>query len=117
MNLLLEFCSMLLNTKNDDEKIELHVVTWNEPDEMINESTENFDEITETVFDMGIKLTYEFNPNTHDRFIQSDNGWKIILGRGLDVYQKPEGRFNIAGLRQDKRQCKTCEITYVKVQN
>ena len=72
MNLLLEFCSMLMNTKNDDEKIELHVVTWNEPDEMINESTENFDEITETVFDMGIKLTYEFNPNTHDRFIQSD---------------------------------------------
>jgi ATP-dependent Lon protease len=117
MNLLLEFCSMLMNTKNDDEEIELHVVTWNEPDEMINESTENLDEITETVFDMGIKLTYEFNPNTHDRFIQSDNGWKIILGRGLDVYQKPEGRFNIAGLRQDKRQCKTCEITYVKVQN
>jgi ATP-dependent Lon protease len=117
MNLLLEFCSMLMNTKNDDEEIELHVVTWNEPDEMINESTENLDEITETVFDMGIKLTYEFNPNTHDRFIQSDNGWKIILGRGLDVYQKPEGRFNIAGLRQDKRQCKTCKITYVKVQN
>jgi len=117
MNLLLEFCSMLMNTKNDDEEIELHVVTWNEPDEMINESTENLDEITETVFDMGIKLTYEFNPNTHDRFIQSDNGWKIILGRGLDVYQKPEGRFNIAGLRQDKRQCKTCEITYVRVQN
>jgi len=72
MNLLLEFCSMLMNTKNDDEEIELHVVTWNEPDEMINESTENLDEITETVFDMGIKLTYEFNPNTHDRFIQSD---------------------------------------------
>ena len=117
MNLLLEFCSMLMNTKNDDEEIELHVVTWNEPDEMINESTENLDEITETVFDMGIKLTYEFNPNTHDRFIQSNNGWKIILGRGLDVYQRPEGRFNIAGLRQDKRQCKSCEITYVRVQN
>lgn len=115
MNLLLEFCSMLMNTKYDDEEIELHVVTWNEPDEMITESTENLDEITETVFDMGIKLTYEFNPNTHDRLIQSNNGWKIVLGRGLDVFQKPEGRFNIAGLRQDKRQCKSCEITYVKL--
>ena len=115
MNLLLEFCSMLMNNKANDEEIELHVVTWNEPDEMIQESTENLDEITETIFDMGIKMTYEFNPNAHDRFIQSDNGWKIILGRGLDIYQKPGGRFNIAGLRQDKRQCKSCGITYVKV--
>jgi|TARA_B100002003_G_scaffold251615_1_gene296255 ATP-dependent Lon protease len=115
MNLLLEFCSLLMNVKSEDEEIALHVVTWNEPDELIQISTDNLDEITETVFDMGIKMTYEFNPNIHDRFIQSDNGWKIVLGRGLDIYQQTEGRFNIAGFRQDRRQCKSCEITYFKV--
>ena len=114
MNLLLEFCSMLISNKEEEDEVELHLVTWNEPDEMIRESTESLKEIAESLFDNGIKLTFEFNANIHDRFITSDSGWKIVLGRGLDIFQKPEGRFNIAGLRPEQRQCKSCEITYIK---
>jgi len=114
MKLLLEFCSTLMNAKSDDEEIELHVVTYNDSEYNIQESSENLDEIAESVFDMGIKMTFEMKPNLHDRFIQSDNGWKVVLGRGLDMFQKSEGRFSIADLRQDKRRCKACEITYLK---
>ena len=114
MKLLLEFCSTLMNAKSDDEEIELHVVTYNDSEFTIQESNDNLEEIAESVFDMGIKMTFEMQANLHDRFIQSDNGWKIILGRGLDIYQKAEGRFNISDLRQDKRRCKACEITYLK---
>ena len=115
MKLLMEFCSMLLNHKADDEEIDLHVVTWNDPQEMIQESRNNLEEISESVFDLGINLTFEFNAEIHDRFIRADNGWKILMGRGLDIFQMPEGRFNIAGLRQTKRQCKVCEITYMRM--
>ncbi|MBT4361895.1 MAG: BREX system Lon protease-like protein BrxL [Candidatus Marinimicrobia bacterium] len=114
MKLLLEFCSTLMNAKSDDEEIELHVVTYNDSEYTIKESSDSLEEIAESVFDMGIKMTFEMQTNLHDRFIQADNGWKIILGRGLDIYQKAEGRFNISDVRQDKRRCKACEITYLK---
>ncbi|MEZ5055513.1 MAG: MIT C-terminal domain-containing protein [Saprospiraceae bacterium] len=35
-----------------------------------------------------ILFSYEFNENIHDRSINLDNGWKIILGRGLDIFSK-----------------------------
>lgn len=115
MKHLLEFCIMLANNKNTDEEIELNVTTWNESDEMLKLSTENLNEIAESVFDLGIKMSFEFNPNQHDRFIQADNGWKIILGRGLDIFLKPEGKFNVADLYQEKRKCRATEITYLKI--
>lgn len=115
MKQLLEFCLMLANNKNTEEEIELNVITWNEPDEMIKISTENLNEIAESVFDLGIKMSFEYNPNQHDRYIQADNGWKIILGRGLDIFLRPEGRYNVADLYQEKRKCKATEITYLRV--
>ena len=47
--------------------------------------------------------------------IAADNGWKITLGRGLDIFEKVEGRFNVAALDQTKRKCKACELTYVRL--
>ena len=51
----------------------------------------------------------------HDRFILSDNGWKIVLVRGLEIFEKIEERFRVADLDQTRRKCKACEITYVKL--
>ena len=50
-------------------------------------------------------MTYRME-QYHDRFIAADNGWKITLGRGLDIFEKYEGRFNVASLDQTKRKCK-----------
>lgn len=113
MHNLLEFCMMLVKNKGVEEEIKLKVITWNEPEEMLEESKNNLEEIAASVFDSGIIMTYEFNSTVHDRSIVANNGWKIILGRGLDIFQKVEGRLNIADLFQEKRQCKECEITYL----
>ncbi|MEX2231637.1 MAG: BREX system Lon protease-like protein BrxL [Cyclobacteriaceae bacterium] len=114
MRNLLEFCSMLIKIKEANEEINLKIITWNEPDSMIQESQISLDEMADSIFDSGISLTYEFNPNIHDRSIVANNGWKILLGRGLDIFQKVEGRLNIADLNQEKRQCKDCEITFIR---
>jgi len=114
MKHLLEFCIMLANNKNTDEEVELNVITWNESDEMLKLSSENLNEIAESVFDLGIKMSFEYNPNQHDRYIQADNGWKIVLGRGLDIFLRPEGKYNVADLYQEKRKCKATEITYLR---
>jgi ATP-dependent Lon protease len=114
MKHLLEFCLMLAKLKDADDEIVLKVTTWNEPDDMLKISSDNLEEISDSVFDLGIKLSWDFNPNQHDRYIETDHGWEIMLGRGLDIFLKPEGRFNVADLWQEKRKCRACEITYVK---
>ena len=107
----LEFCVMLSQLKNKEEEINLHLITWND-EEHIKQSEEYLYELAITVGEIGINLTYEFT-NVHDRNLTSNNGWKIILGRGLDVFEKPEGRFDVGSVDQERRQCKACEITMI----
>jgi ATP-dependent Lon protease len=110
---LLEFCVMLSNIKSEEEEINLHLVTWND-EEHIKQSEEALYELTLAVEEIGVNFTYEF-ADAHDRTIVSDNGWKIILGRGLDIFEKPEGRFDAGSVDQEKRRCKACEITFLKI--
>lgn len=112
MNNLLEFCIMLSKTKAPDEELDLEVVTWNNEEFMLD-SVHLFEELQSSVLDLGINLTVKFEDH-HDRFIQANNGWKITLGRGLDIFEKIEGRFNVASLDQTRRKCKSCELTFIK---
>lgn len=109
---LLEFCSVLIQNKKKEEEIDLHVISWNEL-EYTPVSIDNFDEISESLRDSGINFTYEFQ-DLHDRSIVASNGWKIKLGRGLDIFEKPAFRFDISDVMQEQRQCRNCEITYIK---
>ena len=62
-----------------------------------------------------IDFNYIFDKNLHDRWIETDTGWRIILGRGLDIFQKPDDKFTLGFLDQRKRKCKATTITYTKV--
>lgn len=110
---LLEFCMMLGNNKALEDEVNLEIISWND-EAYINDSISYFEELQESVTDLGINLTYRME-NHHDRYIAADNGWKITLGRGLDIFEKIEGRFNVADMDQTKRKCKSCEITYLKL--
>lgn len=110
---LLEFCMMLGSNKALEDEINLEIVSWND-ETHLSDSISYFDELQESVTDLGINLTYRME-NHHDRFIAANNGWKITLGRGLDIFEKIEGRFNVADLDQTKRKCKSCEMTYLKL--
>ena len=61
-----------------------------------------------------IELDYRFDKSLHDRWIETDTGWRIILGRGLDIFQKAEDRFTLGFFDQTKRKCKATTITYVR---
>lgn len=70
--------------------------------------------MTYSLESLGIIFTYEFDDFIHDRSIVMNNGWKIILGRGLDIWQKTGGWYDINEYIQEKRVCKACEITFLK---
>jgi ATP-dependent Lon protease len=110
---LLEFCLMLSQIKDPEEEIQLEVVTWNST-EYQAASVAYLEEFQESMLDLGIHFTFIMQ-DVHDRFIWANNGWKFTLGRGLDIFEKTEGRFNAADLDQGLRRCKACEVTYLRV--
>ena len=109
---LLEFCMMIGNNKDPEMEVTLEVITWNS-EEFMPDTISFFEELQTNVLDLGINLVFKFE-NNHDRFIDANNGWKITLGRGLDIFEKTEGRFNVADMDQSRRKCKACELTYFK---
>ncbi len=108
---LLELCVMLAQNKAPEDEIKLHVITWNSQ-EYIAESELSFKELIPSIKELGIELTYEYQ-NLHDRNIEANNGWRIVLGRGLDIFEPRDGKFDPAEYYQEMRNCKNCEITYM----
>jgi ATP-dependent Lon protease len=108
----MEFAQLVSRRKKPEDEVKLHLVT-NNNEEFIENVKITFRQMAESLEPFGILFTFEFDNNIHDRSISLDNGWKIILGRGLDIFQKTGGWFDIAEYDQEKRQCKACEITYV----
>ncbi len=74
-----------------------------------------FEELKESLAQDKIILIYGFDNSKHDRSIETNTGWRIILGRGLDIFQKPEGKFTLGFVDQAKRKCKETTISYHKI--
>lgn len=72
------------------------------------------DEIKDSLEKHEIEFTYKFNPAIHDRSIAIDNGWRIIPGRGLDIFQKSSSKYELSEIDQRKRKCRDSEIIYLK---
>ncbi|MFC9175635.1 MULTISPECIES: MIT C-terminal domain-containing protein [Streptomyces] len=63
----------------------------------------------------GINLDISFDDTIHDRSIVTDTGWKILLGRGLDIFQFVTGdAFDLATRHQEYRQVKAFSVTYIR---
>ncbi|MFX5562605.1 MIT C-terminal domain-containing protein, partial [Acinetobacter baumannii] len=54
--------------------------------------TENFQKMAAACASIGIQFSwaYDTTRTKHDRDITTDHGWKIVLSRGLDVFQRCE---------------------------
>lgn len=109
----MEFAKLVSLKKDELEEVKLHLITNNNED-YIENSKEALQEMAGSLESLGIIFTYEFVESSHDRSIVLDNGWKIVLGRGLDIFQKTNGWYDIAEYYQEKRLCKGCEITYLE---
>lgn len=104
-----EFIQMLRQVNEDPENLSVHLSTQND-DEHIPEMIDIFDEIQEDLAAHGIEFTYDFKAD-HDRLINTDTGWTITLGRGLDIFDK-KGRFTLDSISQEDRRCKEFTVSY-----
>ncbi|MBV8216445.1 MAG: BREX system Lon protease-like protein BrxL [Verrucomicrobia bacterium] len=72
------------------------------------------DQVQESANAKKITFSYRFDRTKHDRVIETDTGWRITLGRGLDIFYKPEGRFSLAFVDQAQRKCKETSIIFTR---
>jgi ATP-dependent Lon protease len=115
---LMELLQMLLKIKPEGEEIEVKLVT--KYDELKQaESEERFEQLKDSFEGSGIVFSYEFDQTSsfHARSIETNTGWKIILDRGLDIFQPYDFKnpFNLANNMQEERFCKSFEVTYIRV--
>jgi len=110
----MELAKLISEKKDPDTEVKLHLVTSNNED-FIENAKDAFEQMRYSLESMGILFSYEFDDFIHDRSIEMNNGWKVILGRGLDIWQKTGGWYDINEYIQERRVCKACEVTFVKV--
>ncbi|XP_042723615.1 MIT domain-containing protein 1 isoform X1 [Lagopus muta] len=70
-----------------------------------NQQTSGLEEIKQSLRNHGITLNVSFSSSIHDREIRFNNGWMIKIGRGLDYFKRPQGRFSIGYCDFDLRPC------------
>lgn len=117
---LMELMETISKVKGADEEIAVHAVTV-EDEFNGDKQTENMQKIADACQGVGIQFTwaYDTTGTKHDRDITTDTGWKIVLSRGLDIFQRFElnDAFNFANRLQEHRQCKEFNVTYVRIKS
>ena len=112
---LMELIEVVEKNKSEADEVIINLTT--SMDEFNDQSqTKNLETIRETCFPMGINFTFTYDSKIHARSITTDTGWKVLLDRGLDIYQNCERKdaFQFTTRMQKYRPCKRFEITYLK---
>jgi ATP-dependent Lon protease len=107
---LMSFCEIL---EPSDQGLNLELITGSDSYQEA-EQKEKLDRLKEGLLQDQIRFDYRIDDSLHDRWIEVDTGWHIILGRGLDIFQKPEDKFTLGFLDQAKRSCKATRVIYTK---
>ncbi len=114
---MMEFVEMVIRRKAPEDQVAIHLVTGPH-DGDIQKQRELLESITEACTGSGVDFTWAFDTsgNAHARDIVTDTGWKIVLDRGLDIFQAPLRRdgFNLGDRLQDHRMLKGFYVTYVR---
>lgn len=110
-----EFLETVFNYTDRSDEVHVHLITGYTEAQYIDEQIDELNTLQTIFGQLGIVFTYEFDESGHDRSIVSDTGWRIILGRGLDIYQPFDGNWLNPLTRQQRlRRVKAFEVTYVR---
>lgn len=116
---VMELVEMLIRRKQPEDQVAVHLVTA--PDDgNIQEQRECLDGIAEACTGTGVDFTWAFNGSgtLHARDITTDTGWKMVLDRGLDIFQPTPRKMNGFALgerMQEHRMVRSFYVTYVEL--
>ncbi|KAL8190144.1 UNVERIFIED_CONTAM: MIT domain-containing protein 1 [Gekko kuhli] len=110
----LRFCEMLV--KGPCKVKTIHLLTSYEEGNGKSQQMSGLQEIKRSLNDYRITLDVSYSSSIHDREIRFNNGWMFKIGRGLDYFKKPQGRFFLGYCDFDLRPCHetTVDIFHIK---
>jgi len=79
-----------------------------------SEIEQKLNDLKQSLLEIDIVFEFDFNQNIHDREIRLDNGWVIKIGRGLDIYQKPQNWNDIGAYDLSLRKCLETKVDIFK---
>lgn len=116
---LMEFLETVAKSKADEDEVSVQLVTVIDEFKS-DQQIEYLERMQEACNAVGINFGWEFDDNggIHARHIVLNNGWKILLDRGLDIFQSYDmnDAFSLSNRLQQHRSCKAFEVTCLKTQ-
>lgn len=115
---VMELIEMLIQRKQPEDQVAVHLVTV--PDEgNMQEQRECLDGIAEACTGTGVDFTWAFDGTgtLHARDITTDTGWKMVLDRGLDIFQPTPRKlngFSLGERLQEHRMIRSFYVTYIE---
>lgn len=114
---MMEFVEMVIRRKLPEDQVGVHLVTGPD-DSNIDKQRELLDSIMDACVGSGVEFTWAFDNSetAHARDIVTDTGWKIVLDRGLDIFQAPikKDGFSLSDRLQEHRIIKGFYVTYLR---
>ena len=79
-----------------------------------DEATAKLYTIADSLKQLGVRLEIQENGTLHDREVRLSNGWSIKIGRGFDIYQKPDDWLSIGANDLGLRPCLETNVDVVR---
>ncbi|CAK9804830.1 MIT domain-containing protein 1 [Anthophora plagiata] len=99
---LVRFCELAVRKCHSLSKISL--ITTPDPEDKKSQIA-RLEELKQSLSSHLISFEYTFSDTLHDRQITFSNGWVIKIGRGLDYFKAPNGKFVLGACDLELRPC------------
>ena len=113
---LVEFLRMVNEITPVGDEVTVHLITGSDQETM-EKQVENLGQVQDSFAGTCTPFSWEIDasPNFHARSITADNGWKISLDRGLDIFQWFEfSAFKAEAAVQEARMVRGCEVSFIR---
>lgn len=101
------FCALAIRFGRVN-RIELH--SGKQTGENTDDADSRLETLSRDLSSRGVTLTWRRDSSIHDREIRFDNGWTVKIGRGLDIYHKPESWISIEAADHSLRRCRQTKV-------
>lgn len=107
----LRFCETAVRL-GSPRKITLITKFDNQPEE--DEAMAKLWTIADSLKAFNVELFIRKSPNLHDREVRLSNGWTIKIGRGFDIYQRPDDWLHVGANDLGLRPCLETNVDIVR---
>jgi ATP-dependent Lon protease len=110
---LIQVCELAVQTGTTKQ---ISLITGSDNDFQRKEMESKLQSLSESLADSDVEFGFRFDEKIHDRELRTDTGWHIRIGRGLDIYQRPDSWIQIGASNLDLRPCMETKVSIFRTQ-